>query len=102
MSRDIKRLLEKCLTVGELIEELQGYDASLPVIFTADYGDYHHTEQALPLLSISESYDCSLKESAYSKSGVAVRECEEEDLDDEEAKQEAEGLSCIILRSEHR
>lgn len=102
-TQEIRRMLASCITVGDLISELEQYDRELPVILTADYGDHCHTEQALPLLSISESAGCTLKESGYSKSGVAVEDHADEDYDPElDEAQAEERTACIILRAESR
>lgn len=60
----------RTITVRQLRELLDGEDDDLPVIFSTDYGDYHHTQQALPL--IGETDEVLVEESAYSNSGFAV------------------------------
>lgn len=70
------RQLETGLTVAELIDELRTFDGDAKVLFVCDYGDYHHTQQALPIVTIDESDTRSLSESAYSRSGIEYRETE--------------------------
>lgn len=69
----------RTITVAELIECLQNEDPDARVIFAADYGDYHHTEQALPLRG--EIDTVTIEKSAYSNSGFAIAECDEDDAD---------------------
>ena len=60
----------KTITVAELIDLLQNEDPDMPVVFSANYGDYHRTEQALPLRGNVERVEVT--PSAYSNSGFAV------------------------------
>lgn len=60
----------KTITVRDLMARLEGEDPDMPVIFTADYGDYHHTAQALPIRG--ELDQATISESGYSNSGYAV------------------------------
>jgi len=67
------------LTLDELIEALQTLrktdeHGSLPVCLTADYGDYTHTEQALPIRGIGIGFHT---DSAYSNSQRKCVESEE-------------------------
>jgi hypothetical protein len=75
----------KTITVGELKDLLDGYDEDTPVIFSADYGDYHHTPQALPLKG--EAEDVTVTETGYSNSGFAVVTEEDEEIDYDEDEQ---------------
>jgi hypothetical protein len=105
MDASIKRRLERGLTAGELIAELQQYDEDARVVFTCDYGDYCHTQQALPVEHI-EASDCSgtmngpryLVESAYSKSGLALQYYDDEDVD-EESGQPVGGSDTVVILS---
>ena len=67
---NVERTLEKAMTVADLIAELQGLAQDAAVLFVTDYGDYGHTQQALPLQSVDMG-DGKLVESAYSRSDVA-------------------------------
>lgn len=58
------------MTVGELRSLLSQYDDSIPVVFACSYGDRGDTQQALPITDCQE--DRLLERSAYSLSGVAV------------------------------
>lgn len=74
----------KTITVAELIELLQEQQPDARVIVTADYGDYCHTPQALPLRGDIESV--KIAESAYSASGYKL--VDEDDDDDDDAYDE--------------
>lgn len=66
------------MTVGELIAELQAYDRDADVMFVCDYGDYHHTQQALDIEQTEMVYRREIAPSAYSLSGYALIESEDE------------------------
>lgn len=65
----------KTMTVAQLIDRLEGEDPEALVIFSVDYGDYHHTQQALPLQGEFETV--TIEKSAYSHSGFAIAEPED-------------------------
>lgn len=71
----LRKLINDGLTVRDLIERLQECDQNAVVVFTCDYGDYNHTQQALPVGSV-ETMDGSKKiaESAYSRSGLSLED----------------------------
>lgn len=73
------------ITVAELIERLRCEDQDALVIFSTDYGDRCHTQQALPLRG--EMEEVSIKRSGYSESGFAVVA----DRDGEEDEENADG-----------
>lgn len=74
------------LTVGELILLLQEQDEAAQVVFSADYGDYHHTIQALPIRGLFEERQIK-EERGYSSSGFAlVPEDYEDDEPDEDTQ----------------
>jgi len=66
------------MTVGELKRILRDIPNDVPVVASADYGDYCHTMQALPILGCVPTGDESIRESAYSRSGFAFDEDEAE------------------------
>ena len=72
----------RTMTVSDLIELLSQQDPETKVIFESDYGDYHHTRQALPLNGELETV--IIHKSAYSNSGFAIvrREWQREDEED--------------------
>lgn len=70
----------RTITVRELMEALEGQDPDMRVVFTCDYGDYHHTPQALAIRG--EFEELPLVESAYSHSGFALVQDDEEDEDE--------------------
>lgn len=73
----------RTITVAELRRMLDGEDDDALVIVSADYGDYHHTEQALPLRG--EMDEVTISESGYSNSGYAV-DSDDEDTDEDAPK----------------
>jgi hypothetical protein len=79
MNRTIRTL--RSITVAELRELLEEQDDDMPVIFGTDYGDHHHTTQALPIRGVLT--ETTVTESAYSNSGFAVSEDDEDDRDGE-------------------
>lgn len=66
----------KTITVAELIEILQEAEPTARVIFSTDYGDHTHTEQALPLCG--EIEEVLITKTAYSNSGFAIVDAEDE------------------------
>lgn len=78
--------MQKTLTVAELIELLEGESPDARVIFATDYGDYHHTLQALPLRGELETV--TVEKSAYSNSGFAIAEPDEDDDDEDDDSDE--------------
>jgi hypothetical protein len=75
------------ITVRQLQELLEGEDPDALVIFTADYGDYHHTAQALPLRG--ELDNATIVKSAYSNSGYAL---------DEDGDEGPDGATYVVIR----
>lgn len=73
----------KTLTVRALRELLENEDDDALVVFTTNYGDYHRTAQALTL--DGEIEEGIAVKSAYSNSGYALAD-DDEDQDDEDAQ----------------
>lgn len=71
----------KTITVAELIERLRNEDPDAEVVFSTNYGDYHNTQQALPIRG--EFEESGIEKSAYSNSGFALAS---ENLDDEDGE----------------
>lgn len=96
----VQRVLKRCMTVAELIAELQGYDEDAKVVFACDYGDHCHTEQALMVRSV-DGIDAGeeLRPSAYSQSGIAVGRVED---DEDEVSDDPINPGVIILRATPR
>lgn len=90
-------VLERSLTVRQLIEELQDQDPDARVLFACDYGDYHHTQQTLTVGSTEEFDTSNLRTSGYSQSGLAL--IEENNEPDEERDDDYEGQPIVILQS---
>jgi hypothetical protein len=82
----------RTMTVRDLIARLEGEDPDMPVIFTADYGDYHHTAQALRIRG--EIDEVQITESGYSASGYALVE-RDADHDDPD---EIEPATYLVIR----
>ena len=76
--REIEETLCTGMTVADLIERLQDCDPDATVLFVCDYGDYHHTTQALLVEDIEERTARSLVDSAYSRSGLALVDADED------------------------
>ena len=72
----------KTITVAELIERLQGEDPDAQVVFSTCYGDYHRTQQALPIHG--EFEEQAIEKSAYSNSGFALADEDDDDDDDDD------------------
>lgn len=88
---EIQRQLRGGLTVADLIAELQNQDPDAIVVFQCDYGDYNHTQQALPIEEVERMQrDQRLENSAYSHSGLSIAEEEEVDEDDLTAEERLE------------
>ena len=94
MKREIERKLSNCLTVKELIQELEylHLPPDAKVIFACDYGDYCHTTQALPVETVDVAIEADLTDSAYSRSGVALSD------PDRESAKEGRNAPVVILR----
>lgn len=75
----------RTITVRDIMARLEGEDPDMPVIFTADYGDYHHTAQALPIRG--EIEEMQVAESGYSNSRYALVEVEDRDEDSDGVEQ---------------
>lgn len=74
--------LRTALSVRDLIGDLEQLDSNAVVVFTCDYGDYHHTQQALPVTSVDRmSHGQKIIDSAYSQSGMALSEPNSEEDD---------------------
>lgn len=73
--------LSNALTVAQLIEELHGCPPNAVVLFGCDYGDYSHTEQALPITEVEvvRGHSVTVVESAYSHSRMAFHEVGDDD-----------------------
>lgn len=88
---DIEHLMLNTLTVGEVLDLLEGHNRDAKVLIVTDYGDISHTQQCLPF-SDAEELDPAierLEESGYSHSGVALQAIEDDD-DGEQADDQPE------------
>ena len=93
--KNVERKLKQGLSVADLIAELESMPQDAQVVFACDYGDHCHTQQALPVERCEEMNGGeALVESAYSKSGLAI-----EDLDDDDYGSEGDDrLPVVVLR----
>lgn len=82
----------KTLTVAQLIDLLQDQDPDARVLFSTCYGDYGRTQQALPLKGQFD--EVTIERSAYSNSGFAVAELDEEE---EECKREGDRHGSFLV-----
>lgn len=67
----------RSITVQDLLDALEDQPKDALVIVGADYGDLSHTEQALGLKG--EVEEVTITPSAYSNSGFAIAEPDEDD-----------------------
>ena len=81
----------RTITVRDLIDLLEGESPDARVIVSADYGDHSHTEQALPLRG--ELDTVTITKTAYSNSGWAIAE-PDEDAEDSDSSDE----TFLVLR----
>jgi len=93
----MREQLEAAYTVRNLRQALEGLPDDAPVLFVCDYGDYHHTQQALPVGELLEVYTSDLGETAYSNSGICL--LEDREPQDEPAEEEEDAGPVLILRS---
>ena len=101
MNREIEHVLAESFTVRQLIETLQGMDPDARVLITSDYGDYHNTQQALPVRDIEEHESDTLRESSYSKSGIAFTDHNATpDTDQMPQNDDGETETVVILSTE--
>lgn len=88
------------LSVQDLIEELQTMPPDAIVIFSCDYGDYIHTQQALPIESVEERQDYEMiQDSGYSQSGFSLEEFDDtlhDEVEWEEANEHAQKV--VVLK----
>jgi hypothetical protein len=97
---DVQRILERGMTVADLIEELKTFEPDARVVFTCDYGDMCHTQQALPVESINRVKEYQrIEESAYSKSGIALQDFNEDHCDEEEWEDTMEQNGSVVVLS---
>jgi hypothetical protein len=76
----IDRVLSRGLTAAQLIEALSEMSPDAVPLFVLDYGDYCHTQQALPVTEVRGMEEAEvIQESAYSKSGLALEEVDDDE-----------------------
>lgn len=62
----------RCLTAGKLAAILGDCDPDAVVLLASDYGDYHHTEQALPVTKVDDTNSRYIGPTTYSASGLCT------------------------------
>lgn len=74
------------MTVADLIEQLQQMPQEAFVGFQSCYGDYHRTQQFLPVQDVSEldEQEYTIQVTAYSKSGLCISEIDQDDDEEPE------------------
>lgn len=74
MNHEIEHTLSQSYTVKDLREALENADDDTRILITCNYGDYHQTQQALPIEGV-EGYETDvLHESGYSHSTIAFHD----------------------------
>ena len=100
-TKQVERILNRGLTVAELLDVLESCNPDARVVFVCDYGDHCHTQQALPVGEAEElhhDYD-ELRESAYSQSGLALCERRRDDDDeDDEPGHGGQNFDVVVLK----
>lgn len=102
MNREIAHVLEQCHTTRQLVAHLldldpgaDGHGGDVRVLFGCNYGDYHRTQQTLPVEDLDMFSSGDLHESGYSHSGVAMNDRDEPDDEDVEDEDEVEDVIII-------
>ena len=95
-TEQVERKLANAMTVRQLIKALADEDPDAYVLFTCDYGDHCHTQQALPVKVVEDMQPDTerIEESAYSQSGLALAELDDED----DELEDYDGPAVVILR----
>lgn len=105
MNREVEQVTAEAFTTRQLIERLlsldpgadeKGGDAS--ILFVCNYGDRSQTQQALPVAEAEELLTSNLDDTAYSNSGICLRE--ERESQDEPLEEVCDNeFPVIILQS---
>lgn len=97
MANRTNDILMSGLTKAQLLAEIDHMPDDTPIVFVCSYGDYHNTQQALPIeeANVFEYTANDLKETAYSKSGICLVERD----DDQPNKDDEESIDIIVLKS---
>lgn len=91
LNKRLQSRLESTLTVGQLIERLQGIDPSTPVAFSYDAGDYWHTEVAGTIRNVDETAV------AFSEYHSMLKIANDDDRDEEEEEGEINREWIVVL-----
>ncbi len=96
MNHEVQQVMGSAMTAKQMIEMLEDMPPDAVVFFSCNYGDHSRTQQALPIESVEESEVKYLYDTAYSQSGIALREDQGSDEDDEEYT-DGEGMRSIVI-----
>lgn len=81
---------DETMTIGELIDELVKFPMGSKVVFLDNYGDRVNTIQCLNIRKVEERDLSEFKKTAYSDTGIALknpdRVCDDEDEDETTGK----------------
>ena len=88
---EIVGALGRGMTVGQLIEELKQYDKDAVVVYQSCYGDHTRTQQALLVEEVADAEDemVEVETTAYSHSGLCLRDRSEEDEESDDPDERA-------------
>ena len=95
MNQEVEHVLEQSHTVRQLIEVLQGLDQDARILFTCNYGDYHRTQQALPITEVEEYQSTDLTDSGYSQSGIAFTG--DQDAEPDEPREDDDDDETVVI-----
>jgi hypothetical protein len=94
LANEIAHVTDRAMTARHIIEALQDLDPDSRVLFVCGYGDYHDTQQVLPVTEIEQYSTSDLTTTPYSKSGLAMVENDDSYDDDDTGHEEP----IIIMR----
>ena len=92
------KILERALTVAELIEALQDFSPDARVVFESDYGDRGHSMQALLVKRVDQVEYGDIAKGAYSASGLVITEGLEDEDEASAAERDLCGDPVVVLR----
>lgn len=100
MNHEVKQAMGSTMTAKQIIEMLEDMPPDSPVFFVCGYGDHARTQQALPIESVEETEPKYLYDTAYSRSGIALRDDQGSREDDEEYEEDGDDdvKNVVILK----
>ena len=95
--KKISDVIGMAITARHLREALESVHDDTAILFVCDYGDYHNTQQVLPVGDfLMDSSASDLYTSGYSNSGVAL--IEDDSNDEPREYPEEENYPILLLR----